>query len=182
MRKKAEPAVLVIEPSAYMAQIFRGLLADAGFSRVSWTDNTNSALQLLSGMPIDVVLCDCAAGPLDAGSFVRSLRSGQAGIDPMVPVLLTSFRPVQRLVEEWRDLGVTEVLVKPISARHLSEKITQALTRPRPFVEARAYKGPCRRRRGQTGFSGPDRRTGGRVRMGTAPHGWSHWRPGPSAS
>ena len=49
-------------------------------------------------------------------------------------------------VLEARDAGVTDDLVKPISARHLCASIEALIDTPRPFVRTATYFGPKRRR------------------------------------
>ncbi|MBO6633648.1 MAG: response regulator, partial [Parvibaculum sp.] len=76
-----------------------------------------------------------------------------------VPIIMVSGHTDLASVERARDIGVTEFLSKPISARSLYERLIQVLDRPRQFVETPTYRGPDRRRR-NTPFAGEDRRGG----------------------
>jgi hypothetical protein len=60
-----------------------------------------------------------------------------------------------------RDAGVTEFLVKPLSAKALYERILSVVLHPRPFVRTKNYFGPDRRRNSNPGYAGPERRRGG---------------------
>jgi hypothetical protein len=55
-------------------------------------------------------------------------------------------------------MGVTEFLVKPISARNLYLRILETIDNARPFIRSQAYFGPDRRRRAEA-YEGKERRT-----------------------
>ncbi|HAC59422.1 MAG TPA: hypothetical protein DCF73_13860 [Rhodobiaceae bacterium] len=75
----------------------------------------------------------------------------------MVPIIMVSGHTDIASVERARDIGISEFLSKPISARGLYERLIQVLDRPRQFVETPTYRGPDRRRRDRP-FEGEDRR------------------------
>jgi two-component system, chemotaxis family, chemotaxis protein CheY len=64
-----------------------------------------------------------------------------------------------RRVGEARDVGVTEFLSKPVTARGVIERITRVVDHPRSFVRTSQYFGPDRRRRQEPAWPGPFRRS-----------------------
>ena len=63
------------------------------------------------------------------------------------------------VIEEARDAGVTEFLVKPFTANDIARRITHVINRPRDFIETQDFFGPDRRRRrDDTTYKGPLRR------------------------
>jgi two-component system chemotaxis response regulator CheY len=52
---------------------------------------------------------------------------------------------------------VTEFLAKPVTAKTLLMRLTNIIEHPRPFVRAKGYFGPDRRRRSED-YAGPERR------------------------
>jgi len=52
---------------------------------------------------------------------------------------------------------VTEFLAKPITAKTCCCALTNIIEHPRPFVRAKGYFGPDRRRRSEE-YAGPERR------------------------
>lgn len=60
-------------------------------------------------------------------------------------------------VVQARDAGVTEYLVKPLSARLLSRRIQAVIEKSRPFVRTKSFFGPDRRR-SSLDFAGRERR------------------------
>jgi DNA-binding NtrC family response regulator len=76
----------------------------------------------------------------------------------MVPVIMITGHSTMRRVAEARDVGVTEFLSKPITARGVIARITQVVEHARPFVRTSDYFGPDRRRHHDTSYAGPLRR------------------------
>ena len=61
---------------------------------------------------------------------------------------------------EARDAGVTEFLVKPLSAQALHQRILSVVAHPRPFIRTPTFFGPDRRRTKAAEYTGPERRKG----------------------
>jgi FixJ family two-component response regulator len=57
-----------------------------------------------------------------------------------------------------RDAGVSEFLVKPITAKALHSRVLSAVAKPRPFIRTAQYFGPDRRRHADKAHTGPERR------------------------
>jgi two-component system, chemotaxis family, chemotaxis protein CheY len=63
------------------------------------------------------------------------------------------------LVNQARDAGVTEFMVKPVTAKSLFDRIVSIIDRPRPFVRTKGFFGPDRRRTRGKPFVGENRRS-----------------------
>src|SRR5690606_35874814 len=105
----------------------------------------------------DLVITDAAMLPVDGFDLAKKLRSLNGRALGMVPIIMVSGHTDLASVERARDIGITEFLSKPISARSLYERLIQVVDKPRPFVETPTYRGPDRRRR-ERPFEGTDRR------------------------
>ena len=57
-----------------------------------------------------------------------------------------------------RDVGVTEFLVKPFSAKTMARRITVVIEYPRQFVRTDDFFGPDRRRHKISNYTGEERR------------------------
>ena len=69
-------------------------------------------------------------------------------------------RDISKRVCEARDAGVTEFIVKPVTANSVLSRMQAVIFKPRPFVKSEGYNGPCRRRVNDPKFAGPYRRAG----------------------
>lgn len=57
--------------------------------------------------------------------------------------MITGYAERTRVFEA-RDAGVSEMLVKPISAKGLYQRIAKVVLNPRPFIRTESYFGPDR--------------------------------------
>ena len=59
----------------------------------------------------------------------------------------TAVAQERHYIEQARDSGITEILTKPVTAQGLYLRIQEVIERPRQFVKAPSFIGPCRRRK-----------------------------------
>jgi two-component system chemotaxis response regulator CheY len=113
------------------------------------------ALQVVRDHQIDIAIVDFRMSPLDGVQFTQLVRQSPDSPDPFLPIImLTGFAERHRVFEA-RDAGVTEIVVKPVTARSLLDRINTVIFKPRPFIRTEDYFGPCRRRRDDPAYDGP---------------------------
>jgi len=150
---------LVVDDNRHMRSLVRSVLHALGARHIEEAADGADAYARLGTYAADVVICNWQMSPMDGLEFVRLLRTDTDSPNPFVPVImLTAHTEAERVVEA-RDAGVTEFLAKPISAHQLYSRIRAIIEHPRPFVRAKAYVGPDRRRRQDPDFKGRERRT-----------------------
>ena len=150
--------ILLVDDNHHMRLLLTEILRAIGVREVYEAANGAEALQLLRNNPIDIVITDLAMQPLDGIDLVRRLRNANESPNPMVPVIMVTGHSTLRRVAEARDVGVTEFLSKPVTARGVIERISRVVEHPRPFVKSGTYFGPDRRRRDDPNYPGPYRR------------------------
>jgi CheY-like chemotaxis protein len=150
--------ILMVDDNHHMRLLLTEILRAIGVREVYEAANGAEALQLLRNNPIDIVMTDLAMQPLDGIDLVRRLRNANESPNPMVPVIMITGHSTLRRVAEARDVGVTEFLSKPVTARGVIERINRVVEHPRPFVKTNSYFGPDRRRRDDPNYPGPYRR------------------------
>ncbi len=85
------------------------------------------------------------------------VRTGKDSPNPFVPIIMTTAYADKQRVMEARDVGITEFIAKPLSAKTLMGRITAVIEHPRAFVRSARYFGPDRRRQASD-YKGPKRR------------------------
>ena len=75
-----------------------------------------------------------------------------------LPIIVCSAYASTELIEESRDKGANEAMVKPVSAEKLAQRILYVIEKPRPYIASPDFFGPDRRRRNEK-YKGPERRT-----------------------
>jgi two-component system chemotaxis response regulator CheY len=150
--------ILLVDDNHHMRLLLTEILRAIGVKEVFEAANGAEALELLRKNQIDIVMTDLAMQPLDGIDLVRRLRNANESPNPMVPVIMITGHSTLRRVAEARDVGVTEFLSKPVTARGVIERINRVVESPRPFVKTPTYFGPDRRRRDDPNYPGPYRR------------------------
>jgi DNA-binding response OmpR family regulator len=99
----------------------------------------------------------------DGLELAQMIRRPRANANPYVPIIMLTGHSEKKRELSARDAGITEFLVKPISAKALYERILNVAANPRPFIKTKTYFGPDRRRDVNATYVGPERRKGGKA-------------------
>ncbi len=154
-------SILVVDDMLPMTRLVGNLLTTLGFRTVDTANTADKGFDLFCRHGHDIVLADWLMEPYDGIDMARKIRTDAASPNKFVPIIMMTGYSHRIRVEQARDIGVTEFLMKPFRARDLFARIEQLIERPRQFVECEGFFGPDRRRRRAAGeFGGPDRREG----------------------
>lgn len=149
--------ILVVEKDRRMRSFLAAVLGDRDAGSYAEAADGEEALKVLRTFSPDVVVSGWVMEPMDGTELLGRLRRGVVGVSRLAPFIMVTSRSGRHWEATARDAGVTEFLVKPVSARDLYQAISLAVKSPRPFVHRPDYFGPDRRRR-QSSFDGDDRR------------------------
>lgn len=138
--------ILIVDGKVGNARLLRGILLALGISNVVMAEDTATALEIMETAAFHVVFCDEAVGPLDAAGFVLSVRRKGKVRNPRTPIVLVSDGPQRAQVEQVRDAGINDLIVRPLSMSSVERKLHTLLAVPKPFIETEAFFGPDRRR------------------------------------
>lgn len=151
--------MLVADDNEHMRSLLVGMLQSVGVWQIRQASSGEEALSTARKWSADIAFIDMFMVPMDGIEFTRTVRTAPGGADPYLPIIMLTGHAHRDRVLEARDAGVTEFLVKPVSAKALIERLRTVIERQRPFVRTDAYTGPDRRRRKEaTDYSGPRRR------------------------
>lgn len=137
---------LVVDDNAFMRTTIRRILETLGAFRVREAPDGAEAIKMMESWSVDIVLTDWVMTPLDGIEFTKIVRHSREFAHRFVPIIIVSAYSESWRVAEARDAGVTEYIVKPISATTMFAHIRKAVEEPRPFINAPGYFGPDRRR------------------------------------
>jgi two-component system chemotaxis response regulator CheY len=151
---------LVVEDSEFTRRLIRTVLRalDVRAENIHEAADGTEALKLLTSQRPDIAIVDYMMKPLDGIRFTTRVRRNFGYPQRTMPIIMLSAYAETSIVAMARDVGVTEVVAKPISVMSLYLRIEEAILRPRQFVETSSFFGPDRRRRRDIGYDGPRRR------------------------
>ena len=148
---------LVVDDNAHMIHIVRSMLLGFGITRTYESRDAAEAFDIVRHEPIDLIICDFQMPILDGLEFTQMVRTGGDTRNPYIPIILLTAHTERSRIMAARDAGVTEICAKPVTAHQMWTKIAAVVNNPRPFVRAKSYFGPDRRRQ-DLEFKGEDRR------------------------
>lgn len=151
-------SILLIDDNANMRRVITTILKSAGVRKIHEADDGLGALRIFQSKEIDIIFTDLVMQPVDGLAFVKWVRTSTASPNRYVPIIMMTGHATQRTLNDARMAGVTEFLVKPLTARTVMHRVNEIINNPRPFVQAKEYFGPCRRRRIDHDFVGVERR------------------------
>ena len=150
--------ILIVDDMQPMLDLTKSVLKIFGFKLVFTAPNAEEAFEIVCKEDPDLIITDWMMSPVDGLEFAKQVRRDPLSPNPYVPVLMMTGFSARFRVENARDAGITEFMVKPFSARDLYKRVVQIVERPRQFVEAGEFFGPDRRRKSDENYEGPRRR------------------------
>ncbi len=134
--------ILLVEDNQHMRTIIREVLKGAGMPAIQEAHDGADAFELLRQFPADIAIVDFNMAPVDGIDFTRMLRKAPDSLNPMMPVIMITGHSERSRVEEARDAGVNEFIVKPLTAKALLARIHSVVMTPRPYVRSKTFIGP----------------------------------------
>lgn len=151
------PSIAIIEDDKLARDLVFEICQEIGFHVCEWATNGALGLKVIEKEKPDIVVTDLVMPDMDGLALARTLRDPVKSPNPLIPIILMSANISRDMLFKARDVGVNEVLAKPLKAKLVFDRLFEIIERPRSFVVAPAYVGPDRRRR-DVGFDGPERR------------------------
>lgn len=142
-------SILVVDDDPNITVLMSDLLTALGVGKVAAAPNGEVARRMLAERSlgsIDIVLTDYSMSPGNGAELLRWIRRGSDTPNRFVPVILMSAHGDMDTLRRMRELGITDVLAKPVSLDSLCQLLTRLFQATPRFVETRHYFGPDRRR------------------------------------
>lgn len=151
-------SILIVDDMPAIVNLLRQVLKIFGFTRIIIARDGQEAFEKFCKHNPDIVLTDWIMPGMNGLDFTKKIRNDPKSPNPYVPVIMVTGFCTKNHVENARDAGVNEFLIKPFSSRDLFTRIEQAIENPRDFVKTKVFFGPDRRRRLSGDFSGDKKR------------------------
>ena len=150
--------VLVVDDNSHMRSIIGAVLKGIGVRDIREAADGVQALNILADWPADLAIIDYRMEPMDGLALTKTIRTGDKSPNIYLPIIMvTGYSDVPRVIGA-REAGVTELIVKPVTAEAIISRMDAVIFKPRPFAKTETYFGPSRRRKRAGEYNGPDRR------------------------
>ncbi len=137
--------IAILDYDINAAQLTRKALSTIGITHTYLFRNSEAAVAHLQQKPVDILILAYESRPENGIQIVRYLRSSGSPARTL-PILFTTTVDTPECLENARDAGINEFIVKPFNIRVLLERLTAMLDQPRDFIVTHTYAGPDRRR------------------------------------
>lgn len=118
------PKILVVDDEKDVVRVLTFRLEKEGFEVISCGDG-QTAVTLTETEKPDLVILDVMMGPMDGMEALRQIRSRRA--TSRVAVLMLTAKTTSLTIEEARQLGVCDYIVKPFDPEQIVAKVKKAL-------------------------------------------------------
>ena len=139
--------ILVADDSKVVRRILISLFKSMNVGSVVGAENGEEALALLSEEPFDLAVLDWEMRPVTGYDVAANIRFDRTSRNRHMPIIMLTGYTERLRVEAARDIGVNEIMAKPVSGSSMVARLVSMIEHPRAFVEAPSFAGPDRRRR-----------------------------------
>ena len=166
----AKVNILIVETDQHVSDMLYSVLIGLGFKNVYVASDGYQAVKEMHTHKMDLVITDrdisafnkdlvaelkdtpyaqaaywTPVEPKDGASFVRFVRGSKHSPNPYISIIMLTTQALYNHITYARDSGVNEILLKPVSAEGLCNRITRVVEKQPLFITSQSYKGPCRR-------------------------------------
>ena len=120
-------------------------LREIGFQRIATCDGLGQFTVMLGIEKPDLVFLDIDAEPDAAFQAIRAIRNGEVGECPFVVIVALTQKPELEAVRAALGVGSDDMIVKPVTARALRQRIVNQIDNRKEFIATDDYVGPDRR-------------------------------------
>lgn len=133
-----------------MAHIIESMLKAFNVGRIVWTCDIKHAMTQMGPQSFDILMIDWIAPHGDGLKLIEWVRNNPDENIQYLPILFLTANSKADIVFSARDQGSTEIMVKPLSAKKLANRLLHIIDSPRPHILSPIFKGPDRRRTAQS--------------------------------
>ena len=138
--------VLVADSNAYTRKLMRVMLINSGVKAIYEAADGVATLDAIRNLHPDVLIIDWDMPILNGSEVTRMVRSPGVFPKPNLPIIMLTEDGLHSRVLDAVRLGAHELLIKPVSAKLLQQRLLDLVLAPRPMVRTGTYYVPMPRR------------------------------------
>ena len=140
----SELTIFIVEENSFQRELLSDLLKQFKPKRIYTEAKCDIALERISEIMPDIVFASWT--PMsDIIHLFKSLRFNPNENLSEIPIIAIPSYTEKKYVIAARDLGMSEYLALPLSAKSVYGRICKLIEKPRQFVRSEIYCGPDRR-------------------------------------
>lgn len=149
--------ILCVDNNRHMHQILKTFLSAMRIDSTRFCFDAADAFEMIKNRVPNIIITELEMEPLDGFDFMKLIRRGEDSPDTYIPILVLTGHTELDYIIRARNAGATEILAKPVSVDSLYDRLAWMVDNPRPFIKAKGFVGPDRRR-AMRGYEGLEKR------------------------
>ncbi len=141
----ASAKVLLVDCQAASRKQLDEVLRGIGFAQIMACETPEAFPDKLAEAAPDLLFVDIDGGPDWAFDTIRGIRNGKVGDCPFVVIVALTKKPSLEAVQAALAAGSDDMVVKPVTARALRERVVNQIENRKEFIATADYVGPDRR-------------------------------------
>jgi CheY-like chemotaxis protein len=159
LNTNSDQHIVVVDDSPSFLRVAQSILNNLGFKNVAIFNEPMAAFSYVTTQHVDLIMTDLSMQPVDGFALADRIRHSADVVNRVVPIMLMTGHAGRQNVLKAIHHGIDEVVIKPLSAGLLHDRLVSVFARPRVYIKTPSgYFGPDRRRRNTPGYAGPERR------------------------
>lgn len=147
-RAKLTLEILLVDRDALFLTLMGSILKTFGIENISYANSGETAQEILSNQKIDLVMSEWPMGISGKSTTIAEFMRNEEGASfQKIPLIVITSNDRFSIVNNSRDRGINEFLLKPIRVPQLCQRIRSVIEDPREFIISKDYRGPDRRRK-----------------------------------
>ncbi len=134
-------SILIVDDNSYMVTIIRTILTSFGVTKIIEANNGQEGLKKIYETAPDIIILDWEMPVMNGAEMVKAIRQ-EGKSHAFLPIIMLTAHTSQNRIIRAQNLGVNEILCKPVSSKILFHRINAIVTSPRPFIKTKDYFGP----------------------------------------
>lgn len=123
-------SILVVEDNRMNQMVIKKLLSGLTDASVDLANNGQEGLETMQKKSYDMVLMDLQMPIMDGYEAINQIRSGKFGVGLVdVPIIVVTADATQETKQRVFDIGVNDIITKPVKVEQLQQKILQCMER-----------------------------------------------------
>ncbi len=137
--------VIIADQGAGTRTEIRNILNYQGFRNFKEADKLGDVEERVAKGDVDLIMVDLALSGGDVCGMVYRIRHHELGNNPFIVVLALALNPALEDIHKVIESGSDDLILKPITAGSISQRVINLVTERKRFVVTSDYIGPTRR-------------------------------------
>ncbi|VAV91556.1 Chemotaxis response regulator protein-glutamate methylesterase CheB [hydrothermal vent metagenome] len=150
--------MLIVDDHKFLRGILGDMLRGFGVTQLYMAENGVEGIKQFKTWLPSLVFTDLNMAPMNGLEFANWIRTDSESPNSEVPIVMLTANNDQQSITDARDVGVSELIVKPVVPKSVLRRLNAVMFEPRRFIRSARYTGPCRRRRENANYKGVYRR------------------------